>query len=74
MVAEPAHGLRLTRNADARGRVKPLGFDDRKRHVAVEYRVVSPVDALAPTLAEELLDLVSAVGEGHRLVGAWAFV
>ena len=66
MVAEAAHGLGLSGDADAGGRVQPLGLDDGQGYVAVEDGVVGPVDALLAALAEEVPHLVAAGGEGSR--------
>ena len=64
VVAEPPHRLRLAADArDAVG-VEAVRLDRRERDVAVELRVVREVDALAPALAEEALDVVAAAGEG----------
>lgn len=62
--AEPAHRLGLTGDAGPGGLVQSLGLDEREGHVPVEDAVVGQVDDLLAALAEELLDLVSAAGEG----------
>ena len=69
MVAQAAHGLGLSRDADAGGRVQALCLDDGKGDVAVENGVVGLVDTLLATLANEVLDLVAAVGEGRGCSG-----
>ncbi len=72
MIAQAAHCLSLSGDADAGGWVKALGLDDGKGYIAVEDGVVGPVDSLLASLAEKVLDLVAAVGEGGGVMGAMA--
>ena len=69
VVAEPAHRLGLSGDAGPGGLVQSLGLDEREGHVPVQDAVVGQVDLLLAALAEELLDLVAAAGEGAGLVG-----
>ena len=55
MGAEPAHRLRLARDALAADVVEALGLDQREGDVAVEQCVVGEVDLLLAALAEERL-------------------
>ncbi len=71
VVPKSPHGLGLSGNADTGGRVQPLGLDDGQGYVSVEDGVVGPVDALLTSLAEEVLDLIAAVGEGGGLRGVY---
>ena len=67
---QPSHGLGLTLDAAAAGFVQPLGLDQGEGHFPVQQGVVGQVDLLFPALAQELLDLVAAVGEGRGLKGS----
>ena len=76
MVSESPHSLCFAAYPDSGGRVKSLGLNDGKRYIAVDDIVVSLVDSLPATLAEEASDPVATIGEGcgighRRFEGRW---
>jgi hypothetical protein len=63
VVAETPDRLGLASHSCQSNCVKPLGLDDRDCHITVQPCVVGQIHALAPALAEELLNLVPAGSE-----------
>ena len=63
--AEPAHRLGFAGDAFPAFGVEAVGLDEREGEVGGEQGVVGEVHALLPTLPQEALHLIAAVGEGH---------
>jgi len=59
-VGEPAHRLRLLRDALPPERIEPLILDDGNGYVPIEQCVVRLEDALLRAFAKEAFDLVAA--------------
>ena len=53
--------------------VQAFGLNEGKGHFPVQESVLGQVDLLLATLAEVLLDMIAAVGEGGGLVGKRSF-
>jgi hypothetical protein len=64
VVAEPSHRLRLAADPGEAVGVQTIRLDYRNGDVAVEFGVVSEVDALAAAFPEEALYGVATAGEG----------
>lgn len=76
MVSQASHGLTFLGNGCSRKIIQALGFDDSQGHAPVQDAVASQVDPFLAALAQELLDLVTAIGEGRRIrslaiMGKW---
>jgi hypothetical protein len=69
VVAEPAHGAGFPCDAHTGGFVYLFRLYQGEGDVPVQCGVVGEVDPLLAALAEEPLDMVSAVGEGRWLGG-----
>jgi hypothetical protein len=67
MGAKPSHSLGLSLDAAAASFVEALGLDKGEGYFPVKQRIVGQEDPLLATLAQELLDLVAAIGEGGGL-------
>jgi len=63
MVPEPPHRPSFTVDTGSRGVIKFLGLNESKGHITVKWGVMDEVDLLLATLAQELLDLVTATGK-----------
>jgi len=71
MVAELTHRLGFAGDPAQSFLVQALGLDEGKRDVAIEAGVMSQIDLLLTTLAQEAFYLIAAVGEraGFGLCG-----
>ena len=67
MRAEATHRLGFSGDAGSGGVVQALGLDEGEGHVSVQQGILSEIDHLLPTLTEEPLDQVAAVGEAGGL-------
>ena len=59
--------MSFTLDADAGGFVQTVGLNQGEGNVPVQLGVLGKVDQLLDALAQKLLDLVTAIGEGGEL-------
>ena len=62
--AQPAHGLGLALDSGSGGFIQTFSLDEGESYFTVQCSVVGQVDFFLAALAQEPLDLVTAVGEG----------
>ena len=62
--AQPSHGLCFPCNTGSGSFIQSFGLDQGEGHFPVQEGVVSQVDPFLATLAQEVLNLIEAIGEG----------
>jgi len=76
LVFQASHGLTFPGNACSHNIIQVLGFDDSQGRAPVQDAVVGQVDPFLAALAQGLLELVGAIGEGRwirslAIMGKW---
>ena len=64
MIPETTHRLGLPGDTHAGSLVEMLRLDKGEGDVSIKYRIMGKVDLLLPSLTQELLHVIAAVGEG----------
>jgi hypothetical protein len=73
MVAHLGHSPGFSPDTGESGLIQLLNLDESESHLPVLDGIMCKIDLLFAALAQELLDLVTAIGEGGRLGLDWLF-